>query len=166
MRYFNNINDLNELKAAYRKLAMANHPDRGGDPEIMKAINAEYTILFNRLKDGYNATRDCDKETTETPEDFINIIETLLKLEGISIELCGRWLWIGGNTYQHKDALKAAGCRWCSGKKLWSWHFEEDSCLRKRKSTDMDTIRFKYGSQIITGTSRPQWNSLGYRKAA
>ena len=164
MRYFNNIKDLNELKAAYRKLAMANHPDRGGDPEVMKEINSEYTVLFNNLKDGYNATRDCDKETTEAPEDFINIIEVLLKLEGISIELCGRWLWIGGNTYQHKDALRNAGCRWCSGKKLWSWHFEEDGCARKRRSTDMNTIRFKYGSQIITATSKPSHSHIGYSR--
>ena len=42
MTYFTNIHTLDELKREYRRLAFANHPDRGGDVETMKAINAEY----------------------------------------------------------------------------------------------------------------------------
>ena len=30
MKYFTNCKTLDELKAEYRRLAMANHPDRGG----------------------------------------------------------------------------------------------------------------------------------------
>jgi hypothetical protein len=33
------------LKNAYRKAAMSAHPDRGGDPERMKLINAAYDVL-------------------------------------------------------------------------------------------------------------------------
>lgn len=39
MTYFTNIKTLDELKAAYRRLAMQYHPDMGGDTETMKAIN-------------------------------------------------------------------------------------------------------------------------------
>lgn len=39
MRYFTNCKNLDELKKEYRRLSMIHHPDRGGDPEIMKAIN-------------------------------------------------------------------------------------------------------------------------------
>ena len=66
-----------------------------------------------------------------TPEEFRQIIDLLMKLEGIEVELCGSWLWIGGNTKEHKDALKAAGCRWCSKKKLWSWHHPEEGVLSR-----------------------------------
>lgn len=34
-----------EVKAAYRKLAMKHHPDRGGDPEKFKEINTAYSII-------------------------------------------------------------------------------------------------------------------------
>ena len=84
--------------------------------------------------------------TTESAGDFIAIIAALLKLDGLEIELCGRWLWIGGNTREHKEALKAAGCRWSSTKKLWSWHFAEDGVYHRGKSKSMAEIRSKYGS--------------------
>ena len=46
MKYFKNVNSYNELKNAYRELLKANHPDNGGDVEIMQAINVEYEALF------------------------------------------------------------------------------------------------------------------------
>lgn len=36
-----------EIKASYRKLAMAHHPDRGGDAEVFKSINTAYSVLSN-----------------------------------------------------------------------------------------------------------------------
>ena len=47
MTYFNNIHSLDDLKAAYRRLAMKNHPDHGGSGEIMQQINAEHDALFD-----------------------------------------------------------------------------------------------------------------------
>lgn len=46
MKYFKNVTDLESLKKEYKKLARINHPDMGGDEEVMKAINAEFDILF------------------------------------------------------------------------------------------------------------------------
>lgn len=34
-----------EVRAAYRKLALVHHPDRGGDQEKMKEINEAYEFL-------------------------------------------------------------------------------------------------------------------------
>ena len=34
-----------EIRKAYLKMAMANHPDRGGDTELMKKINLAYERL-------------------------------------------------------------------------------------------------------------------------
>ena len=151
MKFFSECRTLDELKAAYRKAAMKYHPDRGGDTETMQKVNAEYEAMFERLKREQNtrAAQDATgktKATTETAADFIEIISKLLSMDGLIVELCGRWLWISGNTMRHKEALKAAGCKWASKKKMWSWHYLEDGAFRSRKPISMDAIRFKYGS--------------------
>ena len=41
---------LDEVKSAFRKLIMKNHPDKGGDAELCKKIIAAYTTLQGMLK--------------------------------------------------------------------------------------------------------------------
>lgn len=104
MKYFTNIRTLDELKAAYRRLALKCHPDMGGSTEIMQEINAEHDALFEQLKRQHNAHADEYHQTTETAEEFREILDVLLGLPGLTVELCGSWLWISGETRQHKDA--------------------------------------------------------------
>ena len=148
-QYFKNVNSLEELKKEYRRLVMLHHPDHGGDTATMQAINAEHDALFEMLKAKHNAEHDEDHQTTETPEEFREIIEALLRMDGVEVELCGSWLWIGGNTRAHKDDLKAAGCRWSSGKKLWYWRHSEDAHRWHRGRSTIGEIRTKYGSQYF-----------------
>ena len=35
------------------------------------------------------------------------IIEQLLNYPDMLIEVCGSWIWVSGNTKEHKDILKA-----------------------------------------------------------
>lgn len=149
--YFHNPANLDELKKQYKHLAQKHHPDVGGDTATMQAINSEYEERFEVLKRTQNtqAAEDATgktRGTTESAGDFIAIVSILLSLDGLEVELCGRWLWIGGNTRAHKEALKAAGCRWSSTKKLWSWHFSEDGDRWHRGTKSMSQIRSKYGS--------------------
>ena len=156
MKYFTNIKTVEELKKQYFALAKKYHPDTAnGSKEIMQEINAEYEALFPRYKDIHQSikvdspedTYTAAQETAETAHDFITIISMLLNLGGLDIELCGRWLWIGGNTKEHKEALKALGCKWSKTKALWSWHYPEDSTRNfRKKGTEMSEIRAKYGS--------------------
>lgn len=150
-QYFQNPQTLDDLKHQYKHLAQKHHPDVGGDTAVMQAINAEYSARFEVLKRSQNTqaaedTTGKTRATTESAGDFIEIINRLLSLDGLEIELCGRWLWIRGNTRAHKEELKAAGCRWSSSKKLWSWHFAEDGDRWHRGSKSMSQIRSKYGS--------------------
>lgn len=151
MKYFADCKTLDELKAEYRRLAKMNHPDHGGDTATMQRINAEYRERFEVLKARHNETADEYHQTTEAPDEFIDIINALLKLDGLEVELCGSWLWIGGNTREHKEALKAAGCRWSSTKKLWYWRHPEDAHGWHRGNKTMNQIRSKYGSQMFRG---------------
>lgn len=150
--------NVEDLKSIYRKLAMEHHPDRGGTKEAMQEINAEYTMLFDRLKNTHKSTRpdgpktyQAETATAETPEDFINICNELFRLDGLEVELCGRWLWIGGETKKHKEHLKALGCKWSKNKEKWSWHFPEDAAwqYKGKKSWSMDRIRDRFGSERL-----------------
>lgn len=158
MKYFNRheIHCIEELKKIYFNLAQKIHPDHGGSEEEFKILNSEYQELFPKFKDIHkNIKPDVEKEyytaktpTSECPEDFIKIVTILLNIKGIDVELCGRWLWIGGDTKPQKDTLKALGCSWNAKKKLWSWHYPEDGVYKKHKKfVPMEDIRNMYGSQ-------------------
>ena len=54
MTHFRNISTEEQLKASYRKLALAYHPDKGGNNRIMQSINAEYNLLSNEFKRNSN----------------------------------------------------------------------------------------------------------------
>lgn len=155
-KYFSNVKSIEELKREYFALAKKYHSDiNGGSDEAMKEINAEYADLQKLLKDVHTSIKKDAEEpyytaktaTSEAPEDFINIIKFILSLSGVNVELCGSWIWISGNTKEHKEILKQMGCKWASKKSMWSWHYDKDGTgYRKRRPVSMAEIRNKYGS--------------------
>ncbi len=44
--------------------------------------------------------------TTETPQEFINIINVLTSLSEHEVEICGTWLWVSGTPKTTKKCLK------------------------------------------------------------
>ena len=150
----NERKDLNELKATYKQLALENHPYMGGDVRAMQEINAEYDRMFLLLKAKQNTMANDDetgkaRKATETPEEFRAVVEALLGLDGIEVELCGAWLWISGDTYKHREALKACGYLWSRSKQRWYWRHAEDDCRWSRGKAPMGEIRSKYGSEWL-----------------
>lgn len=73
--------------------------------------------------------------------------------ENISIEICGVWLWLSGETRKYKKELKELGFHWASQKGMWYLHFD-DYHKFSQKSTSMDYIRFKYGSVVVQAETR------------
>ena len=65
--FLKGIETLEDLKRQYRTLALQNHPDRGGDVEVMKAINNEYDKLFAQVKDTHK-NKEGETYTKENPE--------------------------------------------------------------------------------------------------
>lgn len=149
MKYFTHCETLEDLRKAYRKLAMENHPDRGGSEKVMQEINAEYSMLHDRLQRRENADQPENKQSYDTAAEFVAIIDKLMKVKGIRVELCGCWLWISGDTRAVKDELSAAGCHFSSKKKMWYWHPGKQPRHKCRRSMDMGYIRMKYGSAIV-----------------
>jgi len=149
MKYFNNPKTLEELKKQYRELALKHHPDMGGNTETMKAINNEYDKLFPKLKDVHQTkdgtTYTAKQETAETPEYFKDLINELMKMDGIIIEIIGCFVWVTGNTKPNKDRLKALNFQWHSKKTAW-YLKPEDYRKRSRKDYGLDEIRAMYGT--------------------
>ena len=153
MKYFANCHTLEALKAEYKRLAKLHHPDVGGDLRTMQAINAEYDAAVKRMAGDPNHA-DNRRAAAEDAEKFRAVIAALIVLHGITIELCGSWIWITGDTYANRAALNAAGCRFASKKRAWYWHAPEDSCLKSRREMSLDEIRDRHGSKLIASTER------------
>ena len=151
-KWFKGCNTAEQGKKLYREYAHKFHPDNGGTGEELKEINAEFKQWWSCYKDIHtNAdgeTYQSTEGTTETAEDFIEIIRNLSGLTGIEVELCGSWLWISGNTYPVKDQLSAFGCRWSKGKKKWYWT-KEHFVKSRYKTPSMADIRMRYGSEQV-----------------
>lgn len=162
---FTKATTLEELKAIYKKLAMKNHPDRGGDTETMKVINNLYDEFFEILKNTHK-TKDgktYTKTTNETPDEFKNIINELFKMQGITIEVIGCFIWVSGNTKPNKEALKALGFKWHSKKACW---YKAPKGYRKasNKQYTMDEVRSMFHTRYRAETGESE--STTYAPAA
>lgn len=149
MDYFRNCFTEGEIKARYRELCKLHHPDLGGNVETMQAVNAAYE---ERLRGEFRKHYD-----NETAEDFVDLekevaakVAEIIGLQGIIIELVGRWIWVTGETFKVRAALKSAGFWWASKKYAWYWHKPEDTCSSRAKKT-LEEIKQKYGSRELRG---------------
>ena len=149
VKWFKDCETMDELKAKYKQLAKRWHPDReGGDNATMSEINVEFDYLGKILpKVNAKGERYQPKER-EAPEAFRAAVVAVQNIPGILVELCGEWLWITGNTREHKEIFKAAGFRWSQNKSAWYWH-EGEYIRRGKKKYSMDEIRMRYGSSKV-----------------
>ena len=154
LKFFKECKNLEDVKKTYRQLCFKYHPDifKGDNGETMKAINNEYEVAFKMFK-GIHADENADDETqnnAETPEMFKDIVNGLIHCYGVQIDIVGSWVWLTGNTFEHKDIIKNLGFKWASRKKAWYWHSENDGCHSHSKMT-LDEIKNKYGCQTVCG---------------
>ena len=163
--YFKNVATAEELKKAYRDLARELHPDLGGDEEKFKEMQAEYEILWDSLKDIHTAQDGSTyvNKSTETADEFMNRINTLLKYKDLTTEVCGKWIWVSGEaakeSKEYRDMLKSLKFVFSGAKKAWGWTMGIKPLNKKRRKSNlsMDYIRRKYGSEVYDSTTAGQF---------
>lgn len=152
MKWFQNIETLKDLRKEYRRLVVKHHPDNGGSEDVIKESNAEYDILFKRMKEDYEHKDTYSKATDKQKQQYNwqkdvqirDIIMQLSKFKDITVEIIGVWIWVS-NCYEYRKELKQLGFRWASQKQMWYIHFDDYHKFSSR-SASMAYIRAKYGS--------------------
>lgn len=147
MKFFNDCKTIEGVKTLYKKLAMENHPDRGGDTATMQAINTEYAFACAKLAKGAGLTDEQADEEIKLSEEYRQVIEKIINLPGIVIEIVGNWIWVTGNTRPVKDTLKDAGFYFAS-KKI-AWYYRNEAFKTRGNGAPLEQIRIKYGSEKI-----------------
>jgi len=150
IKHFIGLTEFQEIKTKYKELVKLYHPDlNANNGEVMKEINSEYDFIVANL-----ASLKSENVNTDIEDRFKDLILELLKLE-VDIEICGSWIWISGNTKEHKEKLKELKCFWAPIKKRWYFRPDSKKTYSKGKFT-MQEIRAKYGSSTIKGQARKQ----------
>lgn len=139
---------LEELKKAYRTLAKKHHPDHANDDggNFIK-LQELFESLFNKLKSN---DKDAWKHKSQTPSEFMSLINKLMEFANLEVEQVGGWLYVtGSGTYNAKEQLKALKFWWSSKHKAWIYSGEQGKT--KRMATKVNP-RQVYGSEKIAST--------------
>lgn len=147
-RFFKSTN-IEDLKKEYRELAKKYHPDFGGDTRTFQDMQAEFIDLCQRLANVHKADETAQEdEAQEAPEEFASVINQVVTLDGVDIEIIGKWVWVSGNTYANKEKIKNAGFFWSSKHKKWYWNGSTHKS-KKHSKMDMQLIKAVHGCQKI-----------------
>ncbi|MCE5345395.1 MAG: ELKS/Rab6-interacting/CAST family protein [Bacteroidales bacterium] len=114
--------------------------------EMLKAIKEEYSTLMSVLHDSkpvYEAVKE-----RATVSDKIKELQEKVNPEGLSLEICGTWLWVTGKTYQVKNILKELGFRYSANKLSW-YYRQSNHRSANQKPVPLAMIREKYGTNVV-----------------
>ena len=137
-----------DIKTAFRRLSLKYHPDKNPElgGEMMKMINTARDFLLlnlDKIKAAQSSNQDDHYDYSEEME---AVLRALFNLPDIVYEVIGNWVWISGDTKQHKEALKALKCKWASKKQQWFYRPEEHKSRRSAGELSIEEIREKYGT--------------------
>ena len=171
MIYFNDVNNLNELKSRFRQLAFKLHPDKGGNAKEFSAMQQEYEVVYRQLKrneEQSNRNTDADRRSTiwedlrrkyhKGPTTGPKAGPTKRK-KAHKLDDDGYFNII--EVLIHLDGIIIEQCGswlWLSGN---TWRPADAACnnRRKRGYRTMAYIRKKYGSVKITAEEEMRYYS-------
>ena len=158
--YFESARTAEDVKALYKQLVKELHPDCNLERDTtaeFQEMQRQYYAAWERLKNIHvnkdGERYETQKDNTQNAKEFADIIDKLARYNGISIELCGSWIWVTGDTKPIKDELKALKFRFSPKKTAWYFHSEPYKKTTK-KSFNLDEIRNMYGSEQLNGKTR------------
>lgn len=134
--------DTDELTAAYMA-ALEERPER--EVELDQAFETlwDFQGIF---EDEENKPSGGGSETSDFP---MELTEALRSLNGITVKVCGSWLWLHGETDRHETALKALGCKFGKKKQLWYWSPPGSKKRRRKGGMSYGWIKSKYGEKDL-----------------
>lgn len=145
--YFTACKTQDEAKNTFRKLCMIMHPDKGGKHsdfiELMQQFEA-FRPTAGKQEDGqpFNASK------------FYDMIQNFESLEGLNISFVGSWIWLEGETMQHREAIKKItlegykAASWAKIKK--AWFFSPLDYVKKGKpSKGLEEIKNLFGCKTF-----------------
>lgn len=161
--YFQDCQTIEQIKKRYRELAQQFHPDHnrtGTDTNnIMAEINSQYEkFRYQKFTATNHETKKTYEQTFDPFDGYREIIDRLINLSGITIELCGTWLWITGVKKEDKEKqaiLKELKFIYSSHKNAWYW---KPGTYRKKskRELNLEEIRNLYGSARVQREEQQQ----------
>ncbi|MEM6734668.1 MAG: hypothetical protein AAF620_01240 [Bacteroidota bacterium] len=151
--FFKDCTTLDEARKTYYKLAKQHHPNKGGDHETFVEIGNQFKAFRPGTKKYENEFNDWNAAL------FSDILNQLMQITDITIEVCGSWLWIGGNTKPNAAKIKSIDVgefykRGFSRSKSM-WYFSPKG-YRKRSKNELtiDEIRGLYDHTVINSNPK------------
>lgn len=149
-KFFAGLTTAAEINAVYKALAFHLHPDNGGSSDLMAELNSQRKTALSECPDQPILFLPENCETSSMDADALEIIERASHIPGVSVELCGSWVWVTGDTKPVKEQLKELRFRYSSGKRAWYWHDPREGYRRRgRRHYSLDEIRDMHGSQKL-----------------
>jgi hypothetical protein len=140
------------VKLAYRKACKIYHPDiNPAGLAMMQAVNEAYESLLAECFPIFVS----DTEVINNYGEILNTaLNAIINCLGLTIEICGAWIWVSGETKPNKDILKSSGFMWSHQKEMWYFRPQSQKKRFYRGQSSIDEIRVKYGSEKINSRFR------------
>ena len=138
--YFEGCLSLNEAKQRYLAIANEYHPAKGQDPIQLFMARLEFQQLARDPVYAFN------QSSQDVQADFLNFPDVVDKLIGwrLTVEMIGSWLWVTGNTYPQREALKKMNFIYEEFKRAW-YYRPASYWSSNSKPLPMEKIRALYG---------------------
>lgn len=162
-KFFNGIDNCDDLKAKYRELCKKFHPDNGGCAADFVAMKEEFRQLWDSLKNvrktmnGERYTQKAEKQEYKSADEFMNLVDFLVHTLKVTVEINGTFLHVWGIVREDEErqtklkeyvaTLPKLKCKFSDDKGCWRI-FPRDYHKKTNRVWTMDEIRDGFGSRV------------------
>ena len=124
----------------------------------------DFEIVNERQQEAFNheygkVLKDFDYKPQKVPIRSLDsevraAFDKIIKIKNITVDVCGKWLWISGNTSKHKDELKEIGCLYHKKKGVWYWRPKTARSRKRTGGKNLCVINKNYRSAHINTDKR------------